>query len=145
MNVYIRQNNNDLLKYLNQKEVEELKLKSQKVEQSRDEEIQAVTGNVNIIERGIVNIVSPKTGRIVMTLSEGEVFGEEKLFQNEWSLFYKTETQTVFIKYELDFAVISKSNKIKAKLHAAINDSLAEKLMRLTQDSVRTNNNATSK
>ena len=145
MNVYIRQNNNDLLKYLSEKEVKELELKSQKVEQSPDEEIKIVTGNVNIIERGIVNILSPKTGRIVMTLSEGEVFGEEKLFQKEWSLLYKTETQTVFTKYQLDLAVISESNKIKAKLHAAINDSLAEKLMRLTQDSVRTNNNATSK
>lgn len=132
MNIYVRQNNNDLLKYLTEDEIATLKLHSEKVELSPLEVISLDQGTVNVVERGILNIIPPKSEKAFMTISAGEIFGEEKLFQNEWSLTYKSETQTVFIKYQLDFSIISDNSKIKAKLQAAINDSLSEKLIRLT-------------
>lgn len=134
MNVYVRQNNNDLLKYLTDEEIASLEILTEKVELAPNELISLDPGTVNVVVRGIINIVPPKSDKTFMTISAGEVFGEEKLFQNVWSLAYKSETQTVFIKYNLDFSLISDNENVKARLHAAINDSLAEKLIRLTHN-----------
>lgn len=144
MNVYVRNNNNDLLKYLSEEEIKSVTLPSIKIEASPNQLMNLDKKTVNVLERGIINVISPKTGKLINTLSPGEIFGEELLFQNEWCLSYITETQTVFIKYQLDFSEVSDNPNIVAKIHAAINDSLAEKLMRLTQATVRKSDNENS-
>jgi hypothetical protein len=132
MNIYVRKNNNDLLKYLTEAEIASLTLPSDKIEVAPVQSIELYQNSVNVVERGIINIVSPNDGKTIMTISAGEIFGEEKLFQKEWSLSYQSETQTVFRTYHLDFSKVSDKATLRAKIQAAINDSLSEKLIRLT-------------
>ena len=64
MNVYVRQNNNNLLKYLTESEIASLEFHSEKVELSPNEFISLDKGTVSVVERGIVNLVSPKNETI---------------------------------------------------------------------------------
>lgn len=134
MNIYIRKNNNDLFKYLTKEEIESLPCQKETIEFSPQEHIDIEGGVVNIVKRGIINIISQKTGNTFMTLSEGEIFGEERLFQDKWSLNYQCETQTVVVKHFINLTNPEIDSKIKAKINAALNDSLSEKLIRLSQD-----------
>lgn len=144
MNIYVRKNNNDFLKFLTKDEIDSFPCQSEIKEYRPQENILIKGGTVNLVTRGLVNIISQKTKRIIMTLSEGEMFGEEMLFQAEWSLICQCETQTVIQQYAVDLSNMQIDNVILSKIHAAINDSLAEKLIRLTQDSVREENNEIS-
>jgi len=137
MNIYTRKNNNDLLKFMTQEEIASLPCQTHTHEYSPQELIEIKTGVVNIITRGIVNIISPSTRQNIMSLSEGEIFGEEKLFQTEWSLNYQCETHTLLLQYTIDFEKMTIDNKLQAKFNAALNDSLAEKLIRLNLYSAR--------
>ncbi len=134
MNIYVRKNNNDLFKFLTQKEIESLPCHNETYEYSPQEFVNIKSGIVNVVKRGIVNVISQKTGKVVMSLSEGEIFGEEKLFQKDWSLIYQCETQTVINQHSVDLENTSVSNNLRAKIHAALNDSLSEKLIRLSHN-----------
>jgi len=141
MNIYIRTNENDLLKYLNQDEL----LNIQKLEKMTDfqpsqmiNEDQDYKENIYVIKTGSVKITynTGKKSRTIDECHDGEIIWLTNLFNDhDLSITINALIPTSCHKYNLqELSQFMLNNpSIASKIQAALNDSQCEKLIRITQ------------
>ncbi len=133
MNIYVRKNSVDLFKYLSKEEIEDLNFNIERIEVNSNCRIEILKDSVYIIKKGLVTISLEEDKKEVMTLSEGEIFGEESVFENETFLSYFSETSVDLERISLNLSILEESNSMNSKINAALNDSLVEKLIRINE------------
>ena len=142
MNIFIRQNDDDLLKYLNVDEINKIK-PFRKIIELADNEIIFSSGekgrDIYLVAEGILEIFETSgNGKeiIIDTIYEGEIIGEVNFaisVKRHFSAKANGKTKLIFYPYEPLTELMKKENIIAAKINAAINDSMADKNIRITQ------------
>ena len=142
MNIFIRQNDDDLLKYLNKDEKNTVK-KYRKFIDLNDNEILFSYGDkgrdIYLIVEGLLEVfIAKNNGKeiIIDTIYEGEIIGEVNFaisIKRHFSVRSKVKTKVICYPYKQLIEIMKDNPIIAAKINAAINDSLADKNIRITQ------------
>ena len=142
MNIFIRQNDDDLLKYLNKDEINTVK-KYRKFIDLNDNEILFSYGDkgrdIYLIVEGLLEVfIAKNNGKeiIIDTIYEGEIIGEVNFaisIKRHFSVRSKVKTKVICYPYKQLIEIMKDNPIIAAKINAAINDSLADKNIRITQ------------
>lgn len=141
MNIFIRTNSNDLLKYLNDTELLVFNDFAVKYEVSKDKLLNNEDDffkDIYVIESGAVRISVKKQKKeiIIEDCHEGEIIWLSTLITGEQSEYsFKTLSECTLIKYNiLKLEQIMINNPLVAsKIQSALNDSLCEKHITITQ------------
>ncbi len=143
MNIFVRQNDNDLLKYLCTTELEIVR-KIEKIDIFENEEILLRAGDkaeeLFVVVNGNTKTRIPgdsegnplEIGRNY----EGEIIGELLFCKDTVSPFeVVVSPNTTICRYSFRdlFMIMERDYQISSKILAAINDSLSEKVIKLTQ------------
>jgi len=146
MNIFIRENDNELLKYLNAQELKQVekiaKIESYKsgsfILEERDK-----NRDIFVIKKGSVSICiidENKNEKHITTLFAGETFGEINFIIPVQRTAYVKALEDVEISrfpyYEL-LQFLKDDVSICAKICASLNDSLAKRVVRTTQEFVQ--------
>ena len=147
MNIFVRENDNELLKYLNAQELQKVekiaKMESYKsgsfILEERDK-----NRDIFVISKGSVSICfidEEKNEKRITTLFTGETFGEINFIIPVQRTAYVKALEDVeiarFPYYEL-VQFLKEDISICAKICASLNDSLAKRVVRTTQELVHT-------
>ncbi len=142
MNIFIRQNDDDLLKYLDIDEIEKIK-SFRKIVEFKDNEIFFSSGEkgreIYLVVEGLLEIfdTNSKGKEIVIdAFFEGEIIGEVNFvipIKRHFSARAKGKTKVICYPYKPLADLMRKDEKIAAKINAAINDSVVDKNIRITQ------------
>jgi CRP-like cAMP-binding protein len=141
MNIYVRQNDNDLLKYLNIKEFNEVAKFQRRINLKAGEQLFLcgdIGRDIYFIEEGVLEIsnFNPNSGEITLDFFEGEIIGEIAFtadVKRQFDVFAKSNAKLQVYPAKDIMILMNKNYHLAAKLNAAINDSLAEKNIRITQ------------
>ncbi|TSA25960.1 cyclic nucleotide-binding domain-containing protein [bacterium] len=146
MNIFIRENDNELLKYLNAQEVKRVEKIAQTelyksgsfILEERDK-----NRDIFVIKKGSVSICcldEDKKEKHITTLFTGETFGEINFIIPIQRTAYVKALEDVeiarFPYYEL-LQFLKDDVSICAKICASLNDSLAKRVVRTTQEFVQ--------
>ena len=146
MNIFIRENDNELLKYLNAQELQKVekiaKMESYKsgsfILEERDK-----NRDIFVISKGSVSICfidENMNEKRITTLFTGETFGEINFIIPVQRTAYVKALEDVeiarFPYYEL-IQFLKDDISICAKICASLNDSLAKRVVRTTQELVQ--------
>ena len=145
MNIFLRENDNELLKYLNTKEVKQVE-KIAKTELYKSGSFILEEGDKNrdifVIKKGSVSICfvdQENNEKRVTSLFTGETFGEINFIIPVQRTAYVKALEDVeitrFPYYEL-LQFLKDDVSICAKICASLNDSLAKRVVRTTQEFV---------
>lgn len=142
MNIFVRQNDNDLLKYLDSQEVRNFQqierpvlLENKEIVFSEGAEIR----NIYLVTEGVLEIYkSSSAGEEIIfdSVYEGEIIGELNFVQPGKAIFgvrAKGKTKVVLYPYDVLKELLENNLLQTGKIFAAINDSLADKNIRITQ------------
>ena len=139
MNVYVRKNELDIYKYLDDKEIELLNSTGEYIIYESDDKIYSEGDkdqDTFCILFGEVIIYKSynQEQQIIHKLHKGEVFGESNLVFRKRKFTAKTTKRSKVIRFHYkEFTKLLKGDDIlSAKVNAAINDTLTEKQMRIT-------------
>ncbi|MCD4819285.1 MAG: cyclic nucleotide-binding domain-containing protein [Candidatus Cloacimonetes bacterium] len=142
MNIFVRKNDNDLLKYLNTDEMTKVQPFQSILEYNDDEIIFSINDKGRDIYLVIVGslelwVQKNENEKITIdTIYEGEFVGELNFAINlrrHMNLSTKGKTRLIKYPYSQLSKLMKKEPQIAAKIHAAINDSMADKNIRITQ------------
>jgi CRP-like cAMP-binding protein len=142
MNIFVRQNDNDLLKYLSDAEAQKLKkIERQQTIENKEKVLAegAENRDIYLVAEGILEVTKlDSTGEEIIfdTVYEGEIIGEMNFIQPGKSIFgVRAKGKTIVASYTYDVLsdLMTKNKHLAAKIFAAINDSLADKNIRITQ------------
>ena len=142
MNIFIRQNDNDLLKYLDTGEINKIKPFSKVIELDNNEIIFSSGDkgrDIYLVAEGVLEIfdTNSKGEEIVFdTYYEGEIIGEVNFaisIKRHFSARAKCKSKVICYPYKQLTDLMRKEPIIAAKINAAINDSMADKNIRITQ------------
>ncbi|MDP8315249.1 MAG: cyclic nucleotide-binding domain-containing protein [Candidatus Celaenobacter antarcticus] len=146
MNIFIRENDNELLKYLNAqelKQVEKIAKKESYTSGSFILEERDKNRDIFVIKKGSVSICfidEDKNEKYITTLFTGETFGEINFIIPVQRTAYVKALEDVEISrfpyYEL-LQFLKDDISICAKICASLNDSLAKRVVRTTQEFVQ--------
>jgi len=146
MNIFIRENDNELLKYLNAHELKKLEKLAKKesyksgsfILEERDK-----NRDIFVIKKGSVSICcldEEKKEQHITTLFTGETFGEINFIIPVQRTAYVKALENVeiarFPYYDL-LQLLKDDVSICAKICASLNDSLAKRVVRTTQEFVQ--------
>jgi len=146
MNIFIRENDNELLKYLNAQELKQVEKIAKKesyktgsfILEERDK-----NRDIFVIKKGSVSICfidEDKNEKYITTLFTGETFGEINFIIPVQRTAYVKALEDVEISrfpyYEL-LQFLKDDVSICAKICASLNDSLAKRVVRTTQEFVQ--------
>ena len=137
MNICIRNQNIDLFKYLSDDSVN-LLMKDSPSHSIKAREIVFACGTkpdyIVILQQGELEIISP-SGNAVGKVFPGEISGEASFLDGSdasYTLRAMRDSQILKISFkELD-SFISANPENGARIHAAINDTLCQKIIRIT-------------
>ena len=143
MNIFVRENDNDLLKYLCKTELEIVR-KIEIVEIFENEDVLFKVGDkpeeLYVVVHGDIRtrIYCEETGDPIEIGRnyEGEIVGELLFCMDTVSPFevvVSANTSICRYSYKDLFMIMDRDYQISSKLLAAINDSLSEKVIKLTQ------------
>ena len=142
MNIFIRQNDNDLLKYLDADELNKIKPFRKIIEFKNNEKIFSSEDkgrDIYLVAEGLLEIfdTNSKGKEIIFdTFYEGEIIGEVNFaisIKRHFSARAKGKTKVICYPYKQLTDLMRKDEIIAAKVNAAINDSMADKNIRITQ------------
>jgi len=145
MNIFLRENDNELLKYLNAQEVKQVEKIAQTelyrsgsfILEERDK-----NRDIFVIKRGSVSICfinEEKNEKRITTLFTGETFGEINfIIPVQRTAYVKALEEVEITRYPFyDLLQLLKNDvSICAKICASLNDSLAKRVVRTTQEFV---------
>jgi len=146
MNIFIRENDNELLKYLNAQELKQVEKIAKKesyktgsfILEERDK-----NRDIFVIKKGSVSICfidEDKNEKYITTLFTGETFGEINFIIPVQRTAFVKALEDVEISrfpyYEL-LQFLKDDISICAKICASLNDSLAKRVVRTTQEFVQ--------
>ncbi len=146
MNIFIRENDNELLKYLNAQELKQVEKIAKKesyktgsfILEERDK-----NRDIFVIKKGSVSICfidEDKNEKYITTLFTGETFGEINFIIPVQRTAFVKALEDVEISrfpyYEL-LQFLKDDVSICAKICASLNDSLAKRVVRTTQEFVQ--------
>ena len=142
MNIFIRKNDDDLLKYLDADEINNIK-PFRKIIELNNNEIIFSSGDkgkdIYLVAEGLLEIFDTNSkGKeiVIVTLYEGEIIGEVNFaisIKRHFSVRAKGKTKVVCYPYKQLTDLMRKEKIIAAKINAAINDSMTDKTIRITQ------------
>ena len=142
MNIFVRKNDNDLLKYLDENEMKQVE-QYRRIKEFRDGELvfshQEKGRDIYLIIEGTLQVWMPKNENekiIIDTIFEGEFVGELNFaiaIRRHLNLSAKGKTKVIIYPFAQLSKLMKKKPLIAAKIHAAINDSMADKNIRITQ------------
>ena len=142
MNIFVRKNDNDLLKYLDPSEIIKVQQFQSILEHNDAEVIFSINDkgrDIYLVISGSLELWVQKNENekiIIDTIYEGEFVGELNFAINlrrHMNLSTKGKTSLIKYPYSPLSKLMKKEPKIAAKIHAAINDSMADKNIRITQ------------
>ena len=146
MNIFIRENDNELLKYLDAQELKKVgkiaKIESYKsgafILEERDK-----NRDIFIIKKGSVSICflnEEKEEKYIATLYTGEIFGEINFIIPVQRTAYVKALEDIeitrFPYYDL-LQLLKDDDSICAKICASLNDSLAKRVVRTIQEFIQ--------
>ncbi len=146
MNIFIRKNDDDLLKYLDADEINNIKPFRKIIELNNNDinnDIIFSSGDkgkdIYLVAEGLLEIFDTNSkGKeiVIVTLYEGEIIGEVNFaisIKRHFSVRAKGKTKVICYSYKQLTDLMRKEKIIAAKINAAINDSMADKTIRITQ------------
>ncbi|MCD4650449.1 MAG: cyclic nucleotide-binding domain-containing protein [Candidatus Cloacimonetes bacterium] len=141
MNIYVRTNDNDLLKYLSSQELDKVRTIEEKLELHPGQHLimpDILTRDIYVITEGVVELWTPDCKQqpvVIAVRYEGELIGHLSYITKLPPVLTATAKGLVkAIKYsEEKLAQLMKNPNISAKIEAALNDSLAEQQIFYTQ------------
>lgn len=142
MNIYIRKNDNDLLKYLDEYQINRIQHIQEIIELNEGKEF-CIEGkfarDIFLIYEGAVTIWEyADNGKKVDLFQyyEGDTIGENNFIGPTFrKIFIYAKSNSRIVRYpqsELK-EIMRKDAEISARIHAAINDALTEKTLRITR------------
>ena len=146
MNIFIRENDNELLKYLDAQELKKVEKITKKesyksgsfILEERDK-----NRDIFIIKSGSVSICfldEEKKEQYITTLYTGEIFGEINFIIPVQRTAYVKALEDIeitrFPYYDL-LQLLKDDDSICAKICASLNDSLAKRVVRTTQEFIQ--------
>ncbi len=140
MNIFTRKNDDNLLKYLKIKELQDI-LPIQEILEFEDESFVFSRNEKGkdiflVLEGELIVFDKVSEDKMIDKISEGEIVGEVNLFLSPRRFFsVKAKGRTKVIRYPHHklSQIMKKNPLIAAKINAAINDSLVEKIIKITQ------------
>jgi len=142
MNIFVRKNDNDLLKYLNAQEVIRVQKYQTVIDHNDGDIIYSVNDkgrDIFLVIEGSLEIWAQKNENekiIIDTIYEGEIVGELNFaihLRRHMNLSAKGKTKLIKYKYSELSKLMKEEPEIAAKINAAINDTMADKNIRITQ------------
>lgn len=137
MNIYIRCQDNDLLKYLSDEQCAFLLSKSEQAQLRAGDYVFADKHAPDcfiLVQQGELELRKPN-GNSIANVFPGEVDGEACFLEPNPAPYYLQAvkpTSIIKLPYHTVQSFISENPEHGARIHAAINDSLCLKLIRLT-------------
>jgi len=137
MNIYIRCQDNDLFKYLSDEQCAKLLSKSEKVLLNSGEYVFADKHAPDcfiMLQQGELELKKPN-GNSIGNVFPGEVDGEACFLEPAPAPYYlqALKPSTIIkLPYQAMMDFIAENSEHGARIHAAINDSLCLKIIRLT-------------
>lgn len=137
MNIYIRAQDNDLLKYLNDQQCEALLAKCEKLQIKAGENVfgdKHIPDYFIMLQQGELELKQTESGSIG-NVFPGEVEAEAGFIEPAPSPYFlqAVKDSTILkLPYGVMRAFIVEKPELRARIHAAINDSLCLKIIRLT-------------
>lgn len=142
MNIFIRKNDDDLLKYLDADEINNIK-SFRKIIELKDNETIFSSGDkgrdIYLVAEGLLEIFDTNSkGReiVIDTISEGEIIGEVNFaiaIKRHFSIRSKGKTKVICYPYKQLTDLMRREPIIATKINSAINDSMTDKTIRITQ------------
>ncbi|PKN78934.1 MAG: hypothetical protein CVU48_06810 [Candidatus Cloacimonetes bacterium HGW-Cloacimonetes-1] len=137
MNIYIRTQDNDLCKYLNDAETSELLAQCRHYELRIGEYLfppEQTPDCVVMVVSGRLDKISA-SGKRIGSIFGGEIDGEEYFLDPDavpCSLVGHSATQVMLLSFDAITTFIGADSERGARIHAALNDSICLKIIRLT-------------
>lgn len=141
MNIYIRKNDNDLLKYLDDEQLVEIHKIQEIIEINEGNDFcmeNEYERDIFLIYEGSVTIweYAEKERIKLFHYYEGDTIGETNFIGKQPRKTYiKAKTNCRIVRYPQQKlkAIMQNDADISARIHAAINDALTEKTLRITR------------
>lgn len=140
MNIFARTNDDDLLKYLNEEELNKISVTSE-IMTFQPGEVIVTEGDRNrdlfIIRKGFASVVlSEDIEKVVCELHERDLIGELNFVlpvRRSATVKALTELEVIRYDYKMTMALLADNLTMAAKFFAALNDILAIKVIKTTQ------------
>jgi CRP-like cAMP-binding protein len=139
MNIYIRTQELDLFKYLNDEQANALMRHVQRVELPAREYVVQPGQELDsfvILEQGELEIINA-SGRSSGSIYSGEIAGETCFPEPSvprYSLRCIRDSSVILLSYSAVKQAMEQNTEIAARINAAINDSLCLKIIRITHN-----------